>query len=420
MTEIRIPNPQQPLPSPMTALDPTSWAYETVTRRWPEIANRIFNENELPKSIKPSLKTLISDIPDAPIRAIHDLGAPDAQVWNQYIRVHAGKNWLEPPWFFTEHYFYRRLIEVIGYFQNGEGKGFDPFVFQKHQGLETSLGKIRDLAGQVDYWKNNNDEQENLMRLIYLDLWGNQADLSMWPAQGVRNPEHQNLDQASEFLLEDRTKDVAAHILHVRQENVNKEGIRIDFLVDNAGFELVSDLMFSDYLLTSGIAKFIRLHVKPHPTYVSDAMIKDVIATLDFFKVDSNIEVRELGLRLVDNLAQGRLQIRENFFWTSPLPGWEIPSSLKIELSRSSLVISKGDANYRRLLGDLNWPKTTKFTDILAYFPVPIVALRTVKAEIACGMQPGQSRHVAAKDPSWMTNGRWGMIQFLNPKTKHV
>ena len=149
MTESRNLYPQQPLPSPMTALDPTSWAYETVTRRWPEIANRIFIENELPQSIKSRLKTLISDIPEAPIRAIHDLGAPDAQVWNQYIRVHAGKNWLEPPWFFTEHYFYRRVIEAIGYFQNGEGKGFDPFIFQKQQGLETSQVKIRDLAGQA-------------------------------------------------------------------------------------------------------------------------------------------------------------------------------------------------------------------------------------------------------------------------------
>jgi hypothetical protein len=241
----------------------------------------------------------------------------------------------------------------------------------------------------------------------------------MWPAEGDRKPEHQNLDQASEFLIEDRTEDVVAHILQVSQEDVNREGIRIDFLVDNAGFELVSDLIFSDYLITSGIAVFIRLHVKPHPTYVSDAMIKDVNATLDFFKADSNTKVRELGLRLAGYLAQGRLQIRQNFFWTSPLPGWELPPSLKSELSQSNLVISKGDANYRRILGDLNWPKTTNFADILDYFPVPIVALRTVKAEIACGMQPGQSEFIATKDPSWMTNGRWGMIQFYNPMINH-
>jgi len=415
MTESHFPNPHQTLPEPMTALDPTSWAYETVTRRWPEIANRIFVENELPQSIEPELKALISDIPDKSIRLIKDPGAPDIRFWNQYIRVHAGKNWLEPPWFFTEHYFYRRLIEAIGYFQNGDGEGFDPFVLQKQQGLEISRGKIRDLVGHVDIWTHNTDEEENLMRLFYLDLWGNQADLSMWPAEGDRKPEHQNLDQASQFLLEDHTEVAVAHILQKNRSDSNREAVRIDFLVDNAGFELVSDLIFSDYLLSNNFAAFVRLHVKPHPTYVSDAMDKDVLATLDFLKFDSNTEVRNLGLRLVDFLAQGRLQIRENFFWTSPLPGWELPPSLEIELSQSSLVISKGDANYRRLLGDLNWPKTTKFADILAYFPVPIVALRTVKAEIACGMQPGQSEYVAAKDPSWMTNGRWGMIQFFRP-----
>jgi uncharacterized protein with ATP-grasp and redox domains len=416
MTESYFAYPNLRLPKPMTALVPTSWAYETVTHRWPEIANRIFVENELPQSIKQNLKALISDIPDAPIRIIHDSGAPDIRAWNQYIREHAGKNWLEPPWFFTEHYFYRRVLEAIGYYQLGEGEGFDPFVFQKQQGLETSRDKIRDLVGQVSLWKHNNCEQENLTRLLYLDLWGNQADLSMWPAGRDRKPEHQNLDQASEFLIEDRTEDIAIRVLQVSQDSLNRDAVRIDFLVDNAGFELVSDLLFSDYLLTNNIAGFVRMHVKPHPTYVSDAMVKDVLDTLDFFKADSNTEVRELGLRLSDDLARGRLQIQDNFFWTSPLPGWELPPSLKIELSRSSLVISKGDANYRRLLGDLNWPKTTKFANILAYFPVPIAALRTVKAEIASGMQPGQSAHIAAKDPSWMTNGRWGMIQFFNPE----
>jgi hypothetical protein len=85
------------------------------------------------------------------------------------------------------------------------------------------------------------------------------------------------------------------------------------------------------------------------------------------------------------------------------------------ELSQSSLVISKGDANYRRLLGDLDWPYATPFGDVLMYFPVPILALRTVKAEIACGMQPGQAERVAAKDPDWMIDGRWGMVQFFKP-----
>ncbi len=355
---------------------------------------------------------LILDIPDAPIRLIKDPGAPDSRVWNQDIRIHAGKNWLEPPWFFTEHYFYRRVIEAIGFFQFTDGEELDPFAYQKKQGLEVSRVAIRKLILRVMGWKHSGYDRETLIRLLYLDLWGNQADLSMWPAEGDAKPDHSDLDHASEFLLEDRAANVADYLIEALQSTKNLEGLRIDFIVDNAGFELVSDLVFADYLLSKKASIKVRLHVKPHPTYVSDAMVKDVRDTLDFFKAEDDPQVSALGSRLLDYWAQDRLQVRDNFFWTSPLPGWEMPRPLEKELSQSCLVISKGDANYRRLLGDLDWTYITPFADILAYFPAPIVALRTVKAEIACGMQPGQAERIAAKDPYWMIDGRWGMVQF--------
>jgi uncharacterized protein with ATP-grasp and redox domains len=309
-------------------------------------------------------------------------------------------------------------MEAIGYFQYAEGQGLDPFIHQKQQGLGISRVAIRDLAARVKAWTRPGGDRETLIRLLYLDLWGNQADLSMWPAEGETKPDHNDLDQATEFLLEDRAAAVADYLLEICQELENKQVPRIDFMIDNAGFELVSDLVFVDYLLSTGMVGVVRLHVKPHPTYVSDAMVKDVRATLDFFKEDQDPQVNKLGFRLADYWEQDRLQVRENFFWTSPLPGWEMPLPLESELSQSSLVISKGDANYRRLLGDLDWPYTTPFSDILAYFPAPIVALRTVKAELACGMQPGQAERVAAQDPQWMIDGRWGMVQFHCPPTE--
>ena len=402
------------LPEPMNALDPQSWAYDSITRRWPEIARRISVENDLPPSIQIRLEALIADIPNGYIRPIKDPEAPDAKAWNRDLQAHAGKNWLEPPWFFAEHYFYRRVLEAIGYFQTGEGYGLDPFTFQKQQGLELSHTAIRDLVARAAGWMHPGGDPETLMNLLYLDLWGNQADLSMWPAEGESKPDHNDLEQANAFLLEDRAAEIADFVSELRSSR--PEDIRIDFMIDNAGFELVSDLVFADYLLSTGIAPTVRFHVKPHPTYVSDATIKDVRATLNYFQADDDSQVNLLGTRLAGFWEQDRLQVRENFFWTSPLPGWEMPLPLERELSQSSLVISKGDANYRRLLGDLEWPYTTPFAEILSYVPAPIVALRTVKAEIACGMQPGQAEDVAVQDPDWMIDGRWGVVQFTQPK----
>lgn len=392
----------------MTARAPHSWAHHTVTCRWPEIARRIFAENELPPVSAARLEALIADLPHAPIRPIDDPGAPDQECWNDFIAPYQGQDWLSPPWFFSEHYFYRRILEAIGYFQPGEGQGFDPFVLQKQQGLAISRAAIGELATRLATWLASGVAAEALARMLSLDLWGNQADLSMWPAEGDHKPDHADAEGARAFLLIDETEGVVAHLL---ERAAGPGDLRVDFLVDNAGFELVCDLALADLLLSGRVAATVRLHVKPHPTYVSDAMAKDVWGTATALAAADHAETSRWGARLQAHIQQGRLQARPNFFWTSPLPAWEMPLPLREELGAAGLVISKGDAHYRRLLGDLDWPSTTPFAEILATFPAPLVALRTIKAEVVCGLQPGQAGQVQARDPQWLIDGRWGLIQ---------
>ena len=54
-----------------------------------------------------------------------------------------------------------------------------------------------------------------------------------------------------------------------------KKGGRIDFVLDNAGFELYCDCIFADFLIQSGHAKQIRFHGKRYPWFVSDVTKKD-------------------------------------------------------------------------------------------------------------------------------------------------
>jgi hypothetical protein len=46
------------------------------------------------------------------------------------------------------------------------------------------------------------------------------------------------------------------------------------------------------------------------------------------------------------------------------------------------------------------------------YFPCPVCALRTLKAEIGCGMDIEQVERAKSLDDNWQTNGRFGVLQF--------
>ena len=50
----------------------------------------------------------------------------------------------------------------------------------------------------------------------------------------------------------------------------------------------------------------------------------------------------------------------------------------------------------------------------LADFPAPFVVLRTLKGEIMVGLEPGQAEAIAAQDPTWLINGKRGIIQYVN------
>jgi hypothetical protein len=244
-------------------------------------------------------------------------------------------------------------------------------------------------------------------------LWGNQKDLSMWPTGEADQPAHGDEAGAQAHLLLDDSAAVATYLAQLRPRKV-----RVDFLMDNAGLELVGDLALVDYLLASGVADHVVLHLKAHPTFVSDAMPKDVQETLDYL-ANGAAATQALVRRLRQHLAAARgaargaarMEMVAHPFWTSPLAMWEMPVALRRSLSEAHLVISKGDANYRRLLGDRHWPFSAPFAQIVSYFPAPLLALRTLKSEVAAGLDPAQVAVLEEEEQPWLTSGRWGMIQ---------
>src|SRR6266571_2356896 len=99
---------------------------------------------------------------------------------------------------------------------------------------------------------------------LLASLWGNRADLGF---RIGRSP--QSREQGSARLVADDSADLWAAL---------GPDARVVVAADNAGRELLGDLVLIDHLLQHGHASAIMLHVKPCPYYVSDATTSDVLA----------------------------------------------------------------------------------------------------------------------------------------------
>ena len=393
-----------PLPPAYLCSDPASFAENTLLVRLPEIARRVVSENRLPIEACQRIDSLLEEMREGRLREMRDPGAPDEKAWQHYLAPHVGKTWSDLSFLVCENIFYRRILEATGYFQHGPEWKMDPYSQQKRLGLETSIGAAQALAKRLEAWREQ-DSTLALSEALESNLWGNRADMSIWPAGAEGTLSSDKLHQAEEYLLVNQLARLCDYLGEQR-------GARVDFLIDNAGFELVSDLAVADLLLGRGLAREVRFHVKFHPTFVSDAMVVDVRQTAAFLADLANPPTAAFGKRLIEAIASGRLQLKDHPFWNSPLPDWEMPDELRKNLGGSNLVISKGDMNFRRLIGDLRWDETTPFSKITNYFPARLAALRVSKSEAVVGLRPGQVAELDAREAGWRSNGRWGMILF--------
>eukprot|EP00518_Triparma_eleuthera_P011143 CAMPEP_0182482006 /NCGR_PEP_ID=MMETSP1319-20130603/38350_1 /TAXON_ID=172717 /ORGANISM="Bolidomonas pacifica, Strain RCC208" /LENGTH=360 /DNA_ID=CAMNT_0024683681 /DNA_START=227 /DNA_END=1305 /DNA_ORIENTATION=- len=334
------------------------------------------------KEAKEKISALRSELRSSS-RIRHIVGDPsfdlDLRDWGKIMKgvVDEGHTYLSAPWLTAEFYVYRRVVEAFDYFNpSSPTYRFDPFLKQKLAGLESSVGSAEALLSKMSSLASGRDAASVGLRVAVLSaLWGNKMDLSIWPASsGDAGADVFSavFDAAADSLLRDDTDRVAA-LLAARAGKA-----RVHIVVDNAGFELVTDLALADYLVTSGLAESVTFQLKAHPTFVSDAMASDLMSTvrhLGSLPPSTHPSCRECAARWSDHLAGGRWRCEEDLYWAQPRAMWDMPEGLRAGLREGSdLCIVKGDANYRRLLGDRGWDYVKdSFEDVVgSYFPCPV------------------------------------------------
>jgi uncharacterized protein with ATP-grasp and redox domains len=405
---------------------PGSFARQTIVERKPQILREVSQAYPYPPDIQAALAAFAVEIAAQPIRPLIE-DAPDRELWNAALASFAGHTWLEVPWYLAETLFYRRLMEIVRFYQPGPWRDVDPFAPQKAAGLERALEAFLPILQQSVPDPERLYSASAFTGMMHDALWGNLADLSnrTVTARAGRRSE--------DALLIDDTPKIWRYLADAPLQ-------RVDLIADNSGLELLLDLRLVDFLLRAGLTHQVRIHLKRMPFFVSDAMVRDLHHTLYRCEAvgsrgESPTPGQEFAARLRRAIQAGQLVLRDDPFWSTclsycpydGLPGCvqrgrvqPAPEPMVEELAGSDLVLLKGDVNYRRLLDDRQWPYTAHMADIAAGFPAPFVALRTLKGELIVDLKPGQAEALAASDPTWLINGQRGLVQFVNQKGRHA
>ena len=382
-------------PPPIRTDTSNAFAHNTMRVRLPAIIDETIALNgDYAAGIKEALVRLRDDMAaGSEIRELELESAPDHSAWmramaSQREIVHGALGWHNAEWFFAETYAYRCLIEAARWHETGR----DPFLPKKLMELHSAaLWQLveRGLAG-------DETPEGELRRAFALDLWANRIDLSY-----AASLEHGTIISPEDWLADDREA-LLAHLLGAAG------GGSAYIIADNAGSELAMDLLLADCLLRHVLERVV-ICLKQQPTFVSDATPQDVWLML--------AEMRRRAPALAEGLDRawqaGRLRFLPHPYWNSSVFLRDMPGSWRQLLNASSLVIIKGDANYRRAVGDCLWQPHTPFADVMAYLDASTLCLRTLKSDPVVGLaNEDTAAQLDQADPQWRVNGKRGLLQF--------
>ncbi|HEY1695196.1 MAG TPA: ARMT1-like domain-containing protein [Polyangiaceae bacterium] len=378
-------------PPPLRTDGSNAFAHYSMRTRVPRIARDLLEKNRaLGGRERDAVERLAVAIESGEPIPAPQPPAPDVQAWKEAHADHAGDRWLDGEWFHAELAFYRVLAEACRFWQTGR----DPFEPIKEEELAGErpwrrLGQALAVRG---------DRERRVAELLDACLWGNRVDLSYTVAAAR---EHRHDD---DLLVDDR---------QLAMPLLLQPACHAHVVADNAGVELAVDLALVDALLEGEGAR-VTVHLKSQPVFVSDATVRDVWSTLDRMAVQAG-DVPALAARLRAAFDEGRLVLAPDPFWSGPRFLWQAPRYLAESLSTATVVVFKGDANYRRVVGDAPWPADAPFAEAASFVGRPLLCLRTMKSDSVLGLAHGLAERLDRTDPRWRVDGRCGLAQAWIP-----
>uniref|UniRef100_A0A1B6LFX9 Sugar phosphate phosphatase n=1 Tax=Graphocephala atropunctata TaxID=36148 RepID=A0A1B6LFX9_9HEMI len=419
-----------------------SFAYPTIKDRLPVILTKVIDGLSRDKEAiaaeygedgREDVKRVISCLSQLKNEMVTDkyftqlVCGDDAAKWNVYWRNKTENgtmvSWYSTEWLYAETYFYRRIKEA--FLMSKKLSEYDPFHKQKNDCLEEALKSMDVLANYLLKEIETHDIRWGTMnnafqRMLKQSLWANKVDLSLSVGNhiDIGSDPLKLVDELDECVLVDHSSEIWVEI---SKSSIVKDLV-IDFVLDNAGLEVMVDMCLADYLTTMYNAARVRFHCKAIPWYVSDVMEKDFHQAVERLS-NHTPACQQLAAKWKDYLQQGKWTLHSELYWTMPFGYSEMKEQdphLYSTLSESSIIIFKGDLNYRKLLGDINWKYDTPFHSALKGFnPAPIVAIRTAKADLISGLDLYVVKVAKAKSKDWLLTGDFGVIQFDGTNSKN-
>ena len=274
--------------SPVIVGTPGSFARSVLDERHPALIERVRRATPYPPEQQRALDSLVEEITKGVIERLDD-GEPGAERWQD--EPYYGQPWPDVPFLWAESFFYRKLLAALRHFTPGPWLGVDPFAPFKNAGLAGS--EVDDELAALDRLPELPAEEQD-RTLLLSSLWGNRADLGFQLSAGAEGLG----DRVTGLVVDDSDA--------LRQTLDAGEPGTVCLVADNAGPELLPDLVLADHLLTSRRAATVVLHLKPYPYYVSDATTADTLACLDRMTGASG-HAAQVGERLRQAVAGGRL-----------------------------------------------------------------------------------------------------------------